>query len=519
MLSRFTVVSALALALTLAPSAMGAEPKKPTKSRPSLLERAGKPPAEDEKKDAGATDRTKERTHRDLERAKQRRDEAAARKRAREASTDVRDLVKGVRGAPSGPNAPRETPDARSLREQNRDRFPIAPPQAKPSPFERTDPAKARSEAWRKARERATHGLREETIEVPDPMDRTLPRGRAGIPGTGGSDVNGLKGITSRVPGGGERTNPYDGASLARHRPFFRLQHQGGGEGVWRCVKHCGENGFVEGELTDTQGLPDNAVRDDVSDMTTTEKLCKENPKLCEEAGRSDRRPNESDAEYWDRKAKEAHQAHKERDRARTQAQAEADCSKQKSRTDRESCEFDKKLAQQEVERRRKEEERRKKAEHDQKKADDCAVAAGEDCDGLPDDALVDWHRATQERLLGATGAGRNTGSGNVDPTRGPSWNEGLEERAVEVLGVADPPEDEAVADGAPPPGADCATQPGSGAIDYGPDHPASGNPACQTDVPQFDSREPLDLGAAGKGGAESKQDGVEKDRPEEDTK
>ena len=63
----------------------------------------------------------------------------------RGAETDVRGRVESLRDRPRSPNPQRETPDARSLREQNRDRFPIAPPQAKPSPFERTDPAQAAS--------------------------------------------------------------------------------------------------------------------------------------------------------------------------------------------------------------------------------------------------------------------------------------------------------------------------------------------------------------------------------------
>jgi hypothetical protein len=455
--------------------------------------------AEEQKKQEALrtrSDTSSDRAKQALQQAEQRRKEAEQRREIGNTSTDIPGLVGGVRAGQGTTQTQREKPDANALREQYRDRFPIAPEEAKESPFARKDPTKARQDALEQARKRATGGLPEESLKLPDPMDRTLP-GRANIPGTGAGQVEGLKGITSRIPGSGQRTNPYDAASIADgKRPFFNLQHQAGGEGMWRCVKYCSENGFQEGELTDTKGVPDNAVRNDVDDMTTTEKLCQEDPKLCEDAGKSKRRPGESDEEYWDRRAKEAYAARKEREREKTQKQADADCSKKASRTERESCEFDKRMAEQELERQRKEEEeRRKKAEKDKDKQKDCAVASGEDCDGLPDDALVDWHRATQQRLLGATGAGHNAGPGNVDPERGPAWHAGLEERAVEILGVGDPPEDEGVTSGNAPSDADCATQPGSGAIDYGPGHQgAAGNPGCKTDVPEFDPGETLNL-------------------------
>jgi hypothetical protein len=480
--SRTPILLALVLIVAWVAPATAGDSKEPQPRKSALRERAPKLEIRGGKAapESGESDARRSAKEAQAE-AEKRRQEAEARRRAGRIGTTV----------PEGPTAgststQRGTPDPRALREQHRSAFPIAPPQQGASPYERTDPSKARREALERARRRAMGNAPEETVEIPDPMGRTLP-GRGGLPG-GGNDAESLKGLANRLPGSGAGPDPYEGASVAKKRPFFRLQHQGGGQGVWRCVKYCSENGFALGELTDTAGLPDNAVRDDVSDMTTTEKLCEENPKLCEEAGRSDRRPGEDDEEYWDRKAREAYAARKERERRQREETANADCSKKQSQVERESCEFDKKIAQEEIER-----ERKRKAEQEKEKQEDCALAGGEDCDGLPDDELLDWHQAQQRRLLEATGAGRDAGPGNIDPVRDPQWAAGPDGRPIEILGVSDPPEAEGGAVGEPPQG-DCKTDPATGAIDYGPDHLEGGKPGCETETPQFDSQETLDL-------------------------
>lgn len=466
----------------LAPAG-AAEPEKS-----EALERAGQLEIRNGKVAAEATEAEKQ-AKEAFEEAEKRREEAEARRRAGRVGTTVPE-------APSAASSRRETPDPGALREQYRSSFPVAPPAQDTSPYAPTDPSKARAEALQRARQRATGALGEETVKTPDPLDRTLPA-RSGLPGATGGEAESLKGIARGLPGSGGPTNPYDAASVARGRPFFRLQHQAGGEGMWRCVKNCAQNGFQLDELTDTAGLPANAVRDDVNDMTTTEKLCQDNRKLCEEAGRSDRRPGEDDEAYWDRKAKEAYAARQERERKKRQETANADCSKKQTRTERESCEFDKKRAQEDIERERQQKER-EQAERDEKKKDDgkqkdCMLAGGEDCDGLPDDELVGWHKAQQERLLGATGAGRAAGPGNIDPERGPAWRAGFDARAVEFYGVSDPPEDEGQPVGQAPEG-DCTTAPGTGTIDYGPEHLGGGKPGCETETPSFDAQETLDL-------------------------
>lgn len=491
-----TVVLSTALALALAAQTAPAATRLPKESeaKKSTAPVAKAAAAKQKISAAAAQSTAAARAKQALEDARKRREAAEARRDAAAVGMRIPTATANGTGATTGAKG---APDPMALRAQHADRFPISPAASKPSPFDRADPAAARAEAQRKIFERTTAGLAPETAKVPDPTDPTLPA-RGGLP-LGGAGTEALKSIVRGAPGDGAGPAPYDSASVAKgKRPFFRLQHSAGGDGMWRCVKNCAQNGFVEDELTDTAGLPSNAVRDDVNDMTTTEKLCRENPKLCEEAGRSDRRPGENDEEYWDRKAREAHAAHQKREDDKLKKKASKDCSKESTRTAREDCQFEKDLAQAELERRRKEEEEKRKKEEAKKKEDkkdakDCALTSGEDCDGLPDDALVDWHRATQQQLLAATGAGREAGPGNIDPERGPAWHEGLEAKAVEILGVGDPPEDEGTPAGDAPDG-DCTTAPGTGAIDYGPDRADGGTPGCETDTPTFDAGAVLDL-------------------------
>ena len=121
-------------------------------------------------------------------------------------------------------------------------------------------------------------------------------------------------------------------------------------------------------------------------------------------------------------------------------------------------------------------------------------------CDSLPNDELVRWHREQEKKQLEALGA-TYTGPGIVDPERGPDWHAGLEEQAIEILGVDDPQDEGGTPVGPAP--EDCESDPGQGAIDYGPGHLGGvGNPNCKKDAPEFDSGETLEL----KSGADSKE-------------